>query len=150
MANILHVEDGVGIQGLVRGVLAGHNVTSVSDMDAALQHLASQPTDLVLTDYDLGQAGKTGLDLVAAMQAQGLSIPVIVASSHGAQDLQQDSRFSAMHGGSAGLIREVLVKPFPIAGLRAAVQNVLTTPFPAASPRTPPAGPATGAGQNPP
>lgn len=81
---ILLVESDLDISDLIaRQVLQpmGYQVSIVGEAGAAIRQLLSAPPDLILVDLQL--PGLSGKDLLAAIQSQNLSIPVIVIAPKG-------------------------------------------------------------------
>jgi len=83
MAKILLIEDNSMICRIWMLQLEkfGHSVTAVSSGDEALEHLASESVDLVLTDVML--PGMGGLEIVEKLRADEKTkdLPVIVLSA---------------------------------------------------------------------
>lgn len=63
-------------------------------LDEALQHLAQQPYEVCLLAYNLGQ--RTGLDLLAELEATHPLLPVIMLTSH----RNDDEDLAAMRAGA--------------------------------------------------
>jgi two-component system chemotaxis sensor kinase CheA len=82
-AHVLVVDDALTVRELQRSILvrAGYSVQTASSGEEALVHLAQEPADLVLTDYEM--PGMDGFALTAAIRAQPrlASLPVIVMTS---------------------------------------------------------------------
>ena len=100
---VLVVEDESAIRKLIQMMLAGqHEVHVVENVDQALEKIANEAWDLVLTDYKM--PGRSGIDLIHHLHAEALKIPVILMTGQGSQDAEVE------------LIKEsvtkVLSKPF--------------------------------------
>ena len=83
MSVILVAEDDDDLRDLVSYRLErdGHDVTAVPDGLAALEHLATQPADLVILDVMM--PGMSGLDVARAIRADQrlASIPIILLTA---------------------------------------------------------------------
>ena len=119
MARILISEDEPDIRELVAFTLrfAGHEVTTTSNGEEALQQAFQVVPDLILMDVRMPRM--TGYDACRAMKADpGLrDIPVVFLSAKG-----QDSEIQV--GLQAGAV-EYLLKPFAPDQLTARIQAVL-------------------------
>jgi DNA-binding response OmpR family regulator len=94
---------------------AGHQVTVANDGMGAWGYLAgTKPPDLLVTRLRLGSGSPPGTALGMHAQAQHPRIPVIYIPSSAESAKQAD----AGHG-------LVLIKPFPVAELVAAVNRLL-------------------------
>ena len=112
MARILIVEDEAHIRdNLVRFLkLEGHAVSAAVDGQAGLEHLRSQPVDLVICDFMMPRMN--GFEVLAALQADpalaGLPFIMLSASAE-PERLQQALLLGA---------RAYVTKPFQFAALR--------------------------------
>lgn len=79
--HILVLEDDEGVAALERRRLerAGYLVQVVADADAAREQLALRKFDLVVLDYQLGQAG-SGLDLYTQLREAGHQLPAVLVT----------------------------------------------------------------------
>ena len=59
----------------------GHDVRTAGTAEAALEEIASRPTDAVVTD--LNMPGADGLELVRRLALAAPGVPVIVLTGHG-------------------------------------------------------------------
>lgn len=64
---------------------AGFEVRAVSDGQQAMKQLEAQPAGLVITDLQMPEM--TGLELVAAIKARMPSIPMILTTSQGSEEI---------------------------------------------------------------
>ncbi len=111
---VLLVEDDHALGELFVQVLAerGHDVELASDVPSAIERLAAQPFDVVVTDLRL--PGASGLELLAWVQARELPIRIVVASAFATIELTHHARRLGA--------REVLSKPIEPEALVAAVE----------------------------
>lgn len=81
MARILLVEDDLDVRPLMEHILGndGYAATAVESQANALQLLASQPFDLVVTDANLPD----GSGLAVADKAHALGVPALVVTGYG-------------------------------------------------------------------
>ena len=93
----------------------GYRVTTASDPLAAIEVLAAEPFDLLISDYTMPRM--TGLKLVQRLQQLGLDVPVILLTGL-AEELSQEEV------GQAG-IRLLISKPIGQVMLATAVREVL-------------------------
>lgn len=77
---------------------AGHAPDVVADGVAALDRVRTHPPDLVLTDIHTPRMG--GLELTAALRRACPSLPVVVTTERGSEDLA----VQALNGGAAGYV----------------------------------------------
>ncbi|MBD1588038.1 sigma-54-dependent transcriptional regulator [Pseudomonas typographi] len=87
--------------------LAGHDYRAVSNAEAALQAVASEPFSLVLSDVNM--PGMDGHGLLARLRASQPQLPVVLMTAYGAVQRAVE----AMRQGAA----DYLVKPFEPAAL---------------------------------
>jgi CheY-like chemotaxis protein len=120
MANILVVEDEANVRKLVTVNLIsrGYTVDEAKDVQQAVAQLQTQPFDLIVLDIKLPDL--TGWDLLAKIAtdtAIEFSGPVLVMTAS-VMDAQIDlDRYP--------MVVEVLVKPFSVDKLIAAIQRAL-------------------------
>lgn len=83
MATVLLVEDEIGIGALLRDVLLdeGHSVLLASNGRQALELVASQRPDLILTDYMMPVMDGAVLMKALADEPSSADIPVLIMSS---------------------------------------------------------------------
>src|SRR5712672_890671 len=117
---ILAVDDDENMQFLQGRLLAraGYNVTAVADGEEAWTALLTERFDLLLADQNMPRL--RGLDLVARMRAEGMTLPVIINS--GCLDLREAPDYP--HLGLAA----VLHKSFHFTELMDAVRRILPSP----------------------
>ena len=129
MAHILVLENEAGIAQLLGQVFGarGHRVTHRERGPEALEVLAGGGVDLLLTDLFL--QGMGGLEVVAALEARGPALPVVVISGHIDQEVRE--RLEGIP-----LVRGWFRKPFGVEELVARVESCL--------PGVGPAGPGPG------
>jgi DNA-binding NtrC family response regulator len=115
---ILIVEDEAAIRLALSGLLRreGYEVAQVERGDAALQALASDSFDLVLTDLALG-AGATGMDVLRQAKQLRPGLPVVMITAHGSEKVAVE----AMKLGAA----DYVPKPFDNDEIRLVVGRAL-------------------------
>jgi CheY-like chemotaxis protein len=121
VAKILLVDDDSVVLGLLKTALESreHVVIAVTTVDRALQRLAAEPFDLVVTDVQM--PGKSGLELIGAIRALPGAPPVVAMSGGGyALSAQQCITVAREMGAAAAL-----TKPFSLAALFSAVDRGL-------------------------
>lgn len=116
---ILCVDDEPNLVTLYNRVLqkAGYEVTSAEDGETAWDLVQAQHFDLVITDFNMPRMN--GLEFARRVRCEELKLPLIMATAHVTPLVGADLsaiRFSA-----------ILLKPFSIADLQAAVQRALPT-----------------------
>ncbi|HWL41003.1 MAG TPA: ATP-binding protein [Gemmatimonadaceae bacterium] len=125
---ILIVDDDAVIAQVVARVLSrsGYDVAQATAASQVMTMLAEAepPFDLVITDQTM--PGMTGIELADRIQTWRRGFPVILLTGYSAFGGHQDPR---QHG-----LREVLMKPVPIAVLAATVARVLAEDRPALPP----------------
>ena len=104
METILITDDDRACRDTIQKTLerAGYCVEGAETVDEALNVIYERPVDLIVCDYRM--PGKTGLDLLAALNEQGSRIPVLMVSAHADSGTEAE----AHRLGVAGLLR----KPF--------------------------------------
>jgi len=130
MANILVVDDELGIRALLSEILSdeGHHVELAENAAAARARRAVMKPDLVL--LDIWMPDVDGITLLKEWGAQGLlTMPVVMMSGHGTIDTAAEAM---RHGALA-----FLEKPITLQKLLKAVESALTpAPRPAPPPGT--------------
>lgn len=96
----------------------GYEVTALTSPEQALQRLAAQEFDLVVTDYTMPKV--TGLDLAKRLRADGRKLPIILLSGV-ASGLDPDTI-------SAAGVSLLIAKPVGIVELATAVRQLLDGP----------------------
>jgi len=115
---ILVVDDHRAIREGLRLTLAefGHGeIEEAPDAESAIQSILADPPDLTIVDLNL--PGKSGLDLVAELQANGIQTTVVVLTGHGSID-------SAVEATRRGVF-DYLEKPVSPERLKAVVERGL-------------------------
>lgn len=117
MTEILVAEDEPAVRSFVERALrhAGHRVRAVGDGAAALEALAEQPFDLLLTDIVMPVMDGIALALKASRDFPAM--PIVLMTGY-AEQHQRAHNLDA-------LIDDVLSKPFSLDALLAAVQRAL-------------------------
>ena len=117
-ASILLVEDEVGIQVALRGLLRreGHELRVEASGAEAIQALDEQAFDLVLTDLSL-PGGVNGLDVVRHAAATRPGTPVVLISAYGSEKTARE----AIDAGAWGYVP----KPFDNDEVRRVVREAL-------------------------
>jgi DNA-binding NtrC family response regulator len=115
---ILIVEDERAIQIALSGLLGkqGYEITLASSGDEAVERLAAESFDLVLTDLALG-SGKSGMDVLGAALAARPGTPVVLITAHGSEKVA----VAAMKAGAA----DYVPKPFDNDEIRLVVERAL-------------------------
>jgi DNA-binding NtrC family response regulator len=130
MANILVVDDELGIRALLSEILSdeGHHVELAENAASARARRATTKPDLVL--LDIWMPDVDGITLLKEWGAQGLlTMPVVMMSGHGTIDTAAEAM---RHGALA-----FLEKPITLQKLLKAVESALTpAPRPAPPPGT--------------
>ncbi len=82
MATILCVDDEAAVGVVLEHALQkiGHRPMLASSVDDAMKCVGRSSVDLIISDYRM--PGSTGLDLLAALEKEGLHIPVIMMTGH--------------------------------------------------------------------
>ena len=121
MPNILVVDDEPALLRAVERFLTGlgYEVSAAGNGTEALAAIEEATPDLLITDINMPEMD--GIEILNALRARGLAIPVIAISGGG----QFDRRLLL---GSAKVLGAVLTleKPFELAELREMVEEVLT------------------------
>ena len=120
MARILLIEDHELVRSLLRETLelAGHAVIEARNGVEGLDLFRQAGADLVITDIVMPHKG--GLGVVTALREQDPPVSIIAIS--GARDSAEDYLDLAYRMGAV----KVLLKPFSIAALIAAIDELLT------------------------
>lgn len=102
--HILVVDDEEILRTMIRDVLRveGYNVEMVGSGEAALEHMAMHPVDMVITDNNM--PGIQGLELLADVRSRDPKLPVIIMTAYGSIDVSM----RAHELGASGY----LLKPF--------------------------------------
>ncbi len=105
MPNILLVEDSATQAMQMKMLLesASHEVTCVDDGTAALEHLASGLSELVVTDLELPLLN--GLELIKKMQVDFPQIPAVLVTARGSERLAAEA---LRHGAAAYVPKSLL------------------------------------------
>ena len=113
-ADIMVVEDDAPLRDAICDTLelAGARVIPCEHAEQALQRLAEQPVDAVVTDVNM--PGMDGFGLLRAIQASQPQLPVLLMTAYGSIGKSVE----AMRTGAV----DYLVKPFPPAALIEALQ----------------------------
>ena len=82
MATILHVDDEPSVGLLLEDTLtrAGHRAVSAGNVVGALQVLAREHVDLIISDYRM--SGLTGLEFLSLLQREGYDVPLIMLTGY--------------------------------------------------------------------
>ena len=117
MAKILCVDDEPAVRDVLVRTLTrmGHQATAVEGALQALQSLAGEDVDLVITDWTM--PGVSGLDLIGLLKDQGYDTPVVMLTAFGSIE-------HAVAAIQAGAIN-YLLKPFSIEQLQHVVSQAL-------------------------
>jgi len=130
MANILVVDDEVDIGEVVRRVLerTGHTVSVTHNAGAALDAVAREPPDVVITDVIMPKMH--GVELIRTLRERYPRIRVIAISGGGSfgpvaykpEAIKTHAYLAAAREAGA---EEILTKPFDLTDLLAAVRRLL-------------------------
>lgn len=115
---ILVVDDEPRLSALLVGLLRfdGHEGVTATSAEEALERLAAERFDLVISDLSMGE-GMNGWDLAAAIAASPRPLPVLLATGWGAGIDEDEARQRGVSG--------VVPKPYRRADLHAAIVRVL-------------------------
>ncbi len=82
MATILYVDDEPAVGQLLGHLIerAGHHAVGAASVHEALQALARERVDLIVSDHQM--PGLTGLDLIELLKSEGHDIPVIILTGY--------------------------------------------------------------------
>ncbi len=118
-ARILLVEDEAPQRRLLESILSaeGFDVRAVASVEEALGCLRSEPVDLVLSDWNLGE--RSGSDLLEDVRREWPATAFIMVTAHGSIARAVE----AVRGGAD----DYLPKPFESAALLLAVERTLRT-----------------------
>jgi CheY-like chemotaxis protein len=121
MPRILLSEDDGAVRDLLRTTLErdGLDVVAVGSVPEALQRIATESFDLLLSDLHMPRAGD-GFTVVSAMRHTHPSAPTLVLSGYPA--------ISEALAAIRIQVDEILVKPIELASLRAVVRERLAKP----------------------
>jgi len=117
MSAILVVDDEDYLRDLIKEILEmhGHDAVAIGSAQAALQLCQRMPFDLVITD--VAMPGMDGLELIRALRAARLDLPVLaISGSLSGQFVRATAPLGAV---------ETLSKPFQLVELLAAVDKSL-------------------------
>jgi CheY-like chemotaxis protein len=130
MANILVVDDEIEVGAVIRRVLerAGFAVTVVNNAAAALEAVAAQPPDVVITDVIMPKVH--GVELIKILRERYPRIRVIAISGGGsfgpvAYKPDAISTHAYLAAAREAGAQEVLTKPFDLTDLLAAFRRQL-------------------------
>ncbi|HMQ32544.1 MAG TPA: response regulator [Chloroflexaceae bacterium] len=112
---VMVVEDDPATLRLYRFLLSssGYTVVEAEDGVAALERLATQPCDVIITDMNMPRMG--GIDLVRTLRQNNSDVYVIMVTAFGTPDTEK-------HAFRAG-VNEYLTKPFEFEELERRVQS---------------------------
>jgi two-component system response regulator PilR (NtrC family) len=120
MGKVLVVDDEQGMREFLTALLEkqGHRVTAAADGERALQLVAEQTPDLVISD--LRMPNVDGIGLLAGIRKQHPELPVILITAYASSD----SAIQAMRLGAD----DYITKPFRIEEIRLVVEKALARP----------------------
>lgn len=94
----------------------GYQIITASDGESGLQKTLEEEPDLIITDLRMPKM--SGIDLLRALEKAGKSIPVIMTTFHGSEELAIEAfRLGA---------RDYLIKPYEVDAMLAAIDRALT------------------------
>jgi two-component system phosphate regulon response regulator OmpR len=122
-AHILVVDDDARLRALLQRFLAeqGFRVSTAENAAAARATLADMAFDLLVLDVMM--PGETGLELTAALRAQGQEVPILMLTARGAPD----DRIAGLEQG----VDDYLAKPFDPRELALRIRTILRRAAPA-------------------
>ncbi len=115
---ILVVDDDPDVSFTIHNILQklpNCEIVVATSGEQALQHVAQQPFDLVLTDYKMPKMN--GIELTKAIRALSPTTLVMWVTAHCRQELQAEAQQLNVH--------RCLTKPLDIAGIRQTAQEAL-------------------------
>jgi len=115
MTRILVVDDHAIVRSGIRRLLTAHEIADVASGEAALEHLAAAPCDMVILDLNLPGLG--GLELLRRILKAYANLPVLVFSQH----TEAIYATRAMEAGARGFVSKNAAPE----ELQAAVETVL-------------------------
>ena len=117
MSTILCIDDEPSVGVVLEHHLAeiGHTPVLATSVAEALEALARQPFDLVISDFRMPQA--SGLDLLETLRQQGNEVPVIIMTGYSSVE---HAVLSMRHGAV-----DYLTKPLRQEAVRLAVKNAI-------------------------
>jgi two-component system phosphate regulon response regulator OmpR len=125
-AHILVVDDDARLRALLQRFLTeqGFRVSSAENAATARAALADMAFDLLVLDVMM--PGETGLELTAALRAEGQEVPILMLTANGAPD----DRIAGLEQG----VDDYLAKPFDPRELALRIRTILrrATPAPTA------------------
>jgi len=125
-AHILVVDDDVRLRALLQRFLTeqGFRVSTAENAATARAALADMAFDLLVLDVMM--PGETGLELTAALRAEGQEVPILMLTANGAPD----DRIAGLEQG----VDDYLAKPFDPRELALRIRTILrrATPAPTA------------------
>ena len=125
-AHILVVDDDARLRALLQRFLTeqGFRVSTAENAAAARAALADMAFDLLVLDVMM--PGETGLELTAALRAEGQEVPILMLTARGAPD----DRIAGLEQG----VDDYLAKPFDPRELALRIRTILrrATPAPTA------------------
>ena len=129
-AHILVVDDDARLRALLQRFLTeqGFRVSTAENAATARAALADMAFDLLVLDVMM--PGETGLELTAALRAEGQEVPILMLTARGAPD----DRIAGLEQG----VDDYLAKPFDPRELALRIRTILrrAAPAPAAPPGT--------------
>jgi CheY-like chemotaxis protein len=96
-----------------------HQAITASSGFAALNTLKGCPVDLVLTDFQM--PGMNGLDLARRIKEMPLDMPIVMMTGLSGADVDDML--------TAGIIDEILLKPFSVEAVNRLLMNLLAEHF---------------------
>ena len=122
-AHILVVDDDARLRALLQRFLTeqGFRVSTAENAAAARAALADMAFDLLVLDVMM--PGETGLELTAALRAEGQEVPILMLTANGAPD----DRIAGLEQG----VDDYLAKPFDPRELALRIRTILRRATPA-------------------
>lgn len=119
LLTVMIVEDDAAIRRLYSFLLtgSGYNVIEADDGQTALDKLAAQSCDLIITDMNMPRMG--GIELTRSLRARNSETYVIMVTAYGTPDTERE----AIKTG----VNEYITKPFDFEELEGRVRQYFHT-----------------------
>jgi CheY-like chemotaxis protein len=117
--HVLIIDDSIAIASLLANEilpLGGYRATAALSGEEGLEIAREAPPDLILCDLEM--PGIDGLDVLRALQSDGLNIPAIMMTAFGSEAIAA----RALRMG----VKDYIIKPFTTEEILAAVERALT------------------------
>ncbi len=124
MANILVVDDSVFMRMTLSAMVknGGHEVSLAVNGRDGLEKVKSEQPDCLVTDLNMPEM--EGQDLIAAVRAEGIMIPIIVNTA----DVQESTRTRCLELGATAFFNKPLKPESVLAGIHQALADTVKAP----------------------